>query len=322
MRILVTGGAGYVGSHACKALAEAGHEPIVYDNLSQGKRDFVRWGPLEEGDIADAARLDAVFAKHAPEAVMHFAALSIVRDSVADPAQYYRANIGGTVELLDAMRRAAVMRIVFSSTAAVYGIPDVAPILEDTAKKPINPYGFTKLAIEHALADYGRAYGLNWVALRYFNASGADASGLIGEAHEPETHAIPLAVRAALSGNAFNVFGRDYPTPDGTCVRDYIHVSDLGDAHRRAIEYLAGGGESRAFNLGTGKGVSVLEIVNAISATTNAPLAVQDGPRRAGDPPVLVADSTAAQRTFGWTPVHSDIMNIARTAMAWHRKHG
>lgn len=322
MKVLVTGGAGYVGSHACKALASAGHEPIVYDNLSQGHEAAVRWGPLELGDIMDGDRLDDVFSRHRPDAVMHFAALSVVGESVAYPSRYYRSNIAGTIELLDAMRRASVENIVFSSTAAVYGIPAVSPIVEDIAKAPINPYGFTKLAIEHALADYGRAYGLRWAALRYFNAAGADPDGEIGELHDPETHAIPLAIKAALGGGGvFRLFGEDYPTPDGTCVRDYIHVSDLGVAHEKAIAYVVAGGESRAFNLGTSGGTSVREIISAVGQAVGEPVPVIAAPRRAGDPPVLVADASAANTILEWTPTMSSIENIALTATAWHRRH-
>jgi UDP-glucose-4-epimerase GalE len=322
MKVLVTGGAGYVGSHACKALAKAGHDLVVYDNLSQGHAASVKWGPLERGDILDAARLDEVFTAHAPDAVMHFAALSVVGESVADPGKYYRSNIAGTIELLDAMRRAEVSNIVFSSTAAVYGVPTVSPIVEDIAKTPINPYGFTKLAIENALADYGHAYGIRWTALRYFNAAGADPEGEIGELHDPETHAIPLAIKAALGGGGiFRLFGEDYPTPDGTCIRDYIHVSDLGVAHEKAVSYLAGGGESRAFNLGTSGGTSVREIIHAVGTAVGQPVPVVSAPRRPGDPPVLVADATAANTILGWTPRMSSISEIATTAAAWHRRH-
>lgn len=319
MKVLVTGGAGYVGSHACKGLAQAGHEVVVFDNLSQGHAEAVKWGPLEEGDLLDPARLDAVFAKHKPDAVMHFAALSIVGTSVADPATYYRSNITGTIELLDAMRRGSADKIVFSSTAAVYGVPDRSPIDEDLAKQPINPYGFTKLAIEHALADYGAAYGLKWAALRYFNAAGADPDGELGECHEPETHAIPLAIQAALGrGGVFRLFGEDYDTPDGTCVRDYIHVTDLADAHVKALEYIAGGGVSRAFNLGNGNGVSVREIIDAVGAAVGQPVPLQMAPRRAGDPPTLIASTHAANTILQWTP-RLTIDDIARTAVAWHR---
>jgi UDP-arabinose 4-epimerase len=323
MRVLVTGGAGYVGSHACKELAAAGHTPIVFDNLTQGRAAAVKWGPLEQGDILDAARLDAVFEAHKPDAVIHFAALSVVGDSMSDPAVYYRANIAGTIELLDAMRRRGVGTIVFSSTAAVYGTPKSVPVAEDAELAPINTYGFTKLAIERAFADYQRAYGLKWAALRYFNAAGADPDGEIGEAHEPETHALPLAIRAAQGkGGIFKLFGEDYPTPDGTCIRDYVHVADLATAHVKALEHLAAGGESGAFNLGTGEGVSVRQILAAVETAVGRPVPLQPAHRRAGDPAVLVAAVGKAHSVLGWTPRHSSIAEIARTAAAWHAREG
>ncbi|MCC6920941.1 MAG: UDP-glucose 4-epimerase GalE [Alphaproteobacteria bacterium] len=322
MRVLVTGGAGYVGSHACKALSQAGHEPVAADNLSQGRRSAVKWGPLEVGDVTDPAFLDAIFASHKPDAVMHFAALSLVGDSVARPAQYYRANVAGGIELLDAMRRAGIGVIVFSSSAAVYGVPDTSPILEDSPKAPINAYGATKLSLEMALKDYEKAYGLQWAALRYFNAAGADPDGEIGELHDPETHAIPLAVKAAMGqGGVFRLFGEDYPTEDGTCIRDYVHVTDLGDAHVKALEHLARGGESGAFNLGTSAGASVREIIAAVGAAAGRSVPVEAAPRRAGDPPILIASTARARTILGWTPVMSDMATIARTACAWHAKH-
>ncbi|MBL9010476.1 MAG: UDP-glucose 4-epimerase GalE [Alphaproteobacteria bacterium] len=323
MRVLVTGGAGYVGAHACKALAAAGHTPIVFDNLTQGHAEAVRWGKLEIGDLSDAARLDHVFRAHAPEAVMHFAALSVVADSVADPALYYAANIGGTLALLAAMRRAGVDTIVFSSTAAVYGTPEISPIVESAPLAPINPYGFSKLVIERAFADYQRAYGLKWCALRYFNAAGADPDGEIGEAHDPETHVLPLAIRAALGhGGAFRLFGEDYPTPDGTCVRDYVHVADLADAHVAALDYLAGGGAPAAFNLGSGEGASVRQILAAIGRAVGRDVPLQTAPRRPGDPPALVADPARAMAALGWRPRLSGLDDIVRTAVAWHRREG
>lgn len=319
MRVLVTGGAGYVGAHACKALAAAGHTPIVFDNLTQGHAEAVRWGPLEIGDLSDAARLDHVFRAHAPQAVMHFAALSVVADSVADPALYYAANIGGTLGLLAAMRRAGVDTIVFSSTAAVYGTPEISPIVESAPLAPINPYGFSKLVIERAFADYQRAYGLKWCALRYFNAAGADPDGEIGEAHEPETHALPLAIRAALSHDGvFRVFGEDYPTPDGTCVRDYVHVCDLADAHVKALGLLAT--RSGHFNLGNGQGYSVKQVIEAARRVTGRDIAVKMGPRRPGDPATLVAASARAKSELGWTPRFPDLDTIVRTAWEWKRR--
>src|SRR5438309_7292072 len=260
--ILVTGGAGYVGSHACKALAGAGYRPVVYDNLSRGHRAAVRWGPLVEGDLHDRARLAAALREHGIGAVMHFAAFAYVGESVTEPAIYYRNNVGGTLALLAAMREAAVGTIVFSSTCAVYGIPDRLPIGETTAKVPLNAYGETKLAMERALHWYAGAYGLRFAALRYFNAAGADPEGEIGEDHDPETHLIPRVLRAALgTGEPVEVYGSDYSTADGPAIRDYSYVADLADAHVRALGYLAAGGDSGAFNLGTGEGCSVRQVI-------------------------------------------------------------
>jgi UDP-glucose-4-epimerase GalE len=318
-RILVTGGAGYVGSHACKALAAAGHEPIVYDNLTRGHREFARWGPLEEGDIRDGPRLDAAFARHRIDAVMHFAALAYVGESVREPALYYRNNVGGTLELLDAMRRAGVGRLVFSSTCATYGVPARMPITEDLPQQPINPYGATKLMIERVLRDYDAAYGLRSVALRYFNAAGADPEGEIGEDHDPETHLIPLAIAAALGQKReLQIFGDDYPTPDGTAVRDYVHVTDLASAHVKALDYLRRGGTSTALNLGTGTGHSVREVIAAVERASGRRLPARVAPRRPGDPPRLVAAPGRARQVLGWEPVLSDIDTIVSTAWRWH----
>ena len=318
MKVLVTGGAGFIGSHACKALARAGHEPVVYDNLSTGHEDAVRWGPLEVGDIADGERLDEVFRAHQPEAVMHFAALAYVDESVRDPAAYYQVNVAGAVSLLEAMRRHGSEIIVFSSTCATYGVPDTLPIQESTLQNPINPYGFTKLVVERMLADYERAYGLRWVALRYFNAAGADPDGELGERHYPETHAIPLAVRAALGLEpAFQVFGTDYPTADGSAIRDYVHVSDLADAHARALEYLADGGANTAYNLGTGVGTSVLELVQAVAAATGRRVPLVRTARRQGDPPVLYAAARRANHDLGWRPRFVTIDETVETAARW-----
>jgi UDP-arabinose 4-epimerase len=323
MRILVTGGAGYIGSHTCKALARAGHEPVVYDKLIHGNAGTVKWGPLEQGDILDEARLDAVMQQYRPDMVMHFAAFAYVGESVTDPSKYYRNNVVGSLSLLDAMVRNGVGRIIFSSTCATYGLPRDLPIGEDAPQNPINPYGFTKLAVERALADYGRAYGLTWAAMRYFNAAGCDPDGELGEEHDPETHAIPLAIQAALgTGPRFQVFGTDYETPDGTAIRDYIHVSDLASAHALGVDYLALGGESQAFNLSTGRGVSVLDIVRSAERATGRDVPVDFVGRRAGDPPVLYAVAEKANRLLGWSPAFVEIDDTVATAARWFmRRH-
>jgi UDP-arabinose 4-epimerase len=319
--ILVTGGAGYVGSHACKALAGAGYCPVVYDDLSRGHAESVRWGPLVRGNLHDRARLVEAMRAHRVVSVMHFAAFAYVGESVGNPELYYRNNVGGTLALLDAMREAGVETIVFSSTCAIYGIPDRLPIREDAAKGPLNPYGDTKLTIERALHWYGGAYGLRYAALRYFNAAGADPEGDIGEDHDPETHLIPLVLRAALGrGEPLQVFGTDYPTPDGTAIRDYIHVMDLADAHVRGLGHLAGGGASLALNLGTGSGHSVREVVAAVQRIAGRPVPQREAPRRAGDPPQLVADAALATARLGWQPRFSDLDTIVGTALAWETR--
>jgi UDP-arabinose 4-epimerase len=319
--ILVTGGAGYVGAHACKALAAAGHRPVVYDNLLRGHRAAVRWGPLVEGDLHDTARLAEAFDIHQITAVMHFAAFAYVGESVADPEVYYANNLGGTLALLGAMRQAKVGKIVFSSTCAVYGVPEKLPIGEATAKGPLNPYGDTKLAIERVLHWYAGAYGLRYAALRYFNAAGADPDGEIGEDHDPETHLIPLVLRAALGrGDPISIFGTDYPTRDGTAIRDYIHVSDLADAHLRALDHLAAGGQNAAINLGTGSGHSVREVIAAVERISGRPVPRREVARRAGDPPELVADPALALSRLGWQPRHSDLDTIIATALAWETR--
>ncbi len=318
MKVLVTGGAGYIGSHTCKALAQAGHTPVVFDNLSTGHADAVRWGPLHAGDILDAYALDMAFAEHQPEAVIHFAALAYVGESVINPDKYYRVNITGTHTLLDAMRRHAVTRIILSSSCATYGVPIALPIHECTPQHPVNPYGFTKLVMERMAADYERAYGMQWVALRYFNAAGADPDGELGERHDPETHAIPLAIGAALgTAPPFSVMGTDYPTADGSAVRDYVHVSDLADAHVRAVMYLEAGGASIAFNLATGRGTSVLELVEAVRIVTGRPIPLITAPRREGDPPSLYAHADLAKQLLGWQPRHAGIQEMVETAAAW-----
>jgi UDP-arabinose 4-epimerase len=321
--ILVTGGAGYVGSHACKALAAAGYRPVVYDNLSRGRAGAVRWGPLVQGELHDRARLAEAMRLHEVGAVMHFAAFAYVGESVADPEIYYTNNVGGTLALLGAMRDAGVPALVFSSTCAVYGVPDSVPIRETTAKAPLNPYGETKLAIERALHWYAGAYGLKYLALRYFNAAGGDPDGEIGEDHDPETHLVPLVLRAALGhGKPVEIYGTDYPTPDGTAIRDYIHVTDLADAHVRALADLAAGGASGALNLGTGKGHSVREVIAAVERVSGRHVPRREVARRPGDPPQLVADPALAKSRLGWRATHSDIDTIVRTALAWESGRG
>jgi UDP-glucose-4-epimerase GalE len=317
--VLVTGGAGYIGSHGCRALLAAGYHPVTYDNLSTGHHGFVT-GSLVVGDLLDKAALARAFAEHRIVAVMHFAASSLVGESVVDPEKYYRNNVAGTLSLLDAMREAGCNRLVFSSTGAVYGNADSNALPESYPCAPINPYGASKWMIERMLADYRSAYGLGAFCLRYFNASGADASGGIGELRDNETHLIPRAMMA-LQGHVadFAVFGDDYHTPDGTAIRDYIHVTDLAAAHVLALKLLIEGHTGGAFNLGTGTGFSVREILGAIAAETGRKVPHVVKPRRAGDPTYLVADPTAARQTLTFSPAHSDLATIIRTAWAWHR---
>jgi UDP-arabinose 4-epimerase len=318
MQVLVTGGAGYIGSHTAKALARAGYEPIVLDNFCRGHRWAVRWGPLLELDLADRAALDKVFREHRIGAVIHFAAFIAVGESMTAPAVYFRNNLVNTINLLEAMREHSVNRFVFSSTAAVYGDPQRVPLTEDHPQNPVNPYGETKLMVERTLAWFGRAYGLSWTALRYFNAAGADPGGEIGELHDPETHLIPLAIGAA-NGDIpeLHMFGTDYDTPDGTAIRDYIHVNDLADAHLRALERLSRGGASGPFNLGTGHGYSVKQVLSAIERIGGRRVPVKTSPRRAGDAPILVADSSLAAKELGWTPAAS-LDHIVETAWNWY----
>jgi UDP-arabinose 4-epimerase len=319
--VLVTGGAGYIGSHACKALAQAGYVPVTYDNLSRGHRHAVRWGPFVEGDVGDSGAVALALKEHGVSAVMHFAAFAYVGESGTDPALYYRNNVVGTLALLDAMREAGVGNIVFSSTCATYGLPEVMPIAESTPQRPVNAYGETKLAIERVLHWYGQAYGLRWVALRYFNASGCDRGGEIGEEHDPETHLIPLVLRAALgTAPPVSIFGTDYPTQDGTAIRDYIHVEDLASAHVRAIDHLANGGANAAVNLATGRGYSVREIIAAVARAVGHDVPQRESPRRIGDPPALVADPSLAQTLLGWSAECSDLDTIIRTALAWEMR--
>ena len=322
--VLVTGGAGYIGSHTCKALARQGYQPVTYDNLVYGHRESVKWGPLEVGDILDGARLAAVIALHKPVAAIHFAAFAYVGESVQDPQKYYRNNVVGSLSLLEALR-AARIPLVFSSTCATYGVPENLPITEDTPQNPINPYGASKLMVERILEDFDVAYSQKAIALRYFNAAGADRDGEIGEDHEPETHLIPLAIRAAMEPEAsLTVFGQDYQTPDGTAIRDYVHVEDLARAHVAALKRLLEGGDSARINIGTGKGVSVMEIIAAVEKASNKKVAWKPGPRRAGDPPVLVADPAHLKSVLGLDPAtFSGLADITSTAWNWHnRQHG
>lgn len=320
--VFVTGGAGYVGSHCCKAFAAAGWRVVVFDNLSRGWRDLVRWGPLIEGDLLDRAALQKALDETRPDVVAHFAAVAYVGESVEQPDLYYRNNVVGTLNLLEAMRRSDVLRLVFSSSCATYGAPVRLPVDETHPQSPISPYGWSKLMAEKMLADFDAAFGLRHVALRYFNAAGADLDGEIGERHEPETHMVPLAIQAALAGGrAFTVNGVDFDTPDGSAVRDYVHVNDLADAHCRALAYLMSGGASEAMNLGVGRGLSVLEILEAVEAVSGRPVPRAVGPRRPGDPAAVFADAGKAARILGWTPVHSDVATIVETAWRWHGAH-
>ncbi|HZU07856.1 MAG TPA: UDP-glucose 4-epimerase GalE [Chloroflexota bacterium] len=321
MRVLVTGGAGYVGSHTVRLLLEAGHEVTVYDNLVYGHRAAVPC-PLVVGDLADRARLDQVFAAGRFDAVLHFAAYAYVGESVADPAKYFRNNLGGGLALLDAMLAHGVERLVFSSTCATYGEPTRLPITEEEPQRPTSPYGETKLAFERALYWYAQAYGLRSVSLRYFNAAGAALDGTLGEDHEPETHLIPRVLRVALGQEPYvEVYGTDYPTPDGTCLRDYVHVLDLAAAHLLALERLDRPGLCLAYNLGAGRGYSVQEVIATCRRVTGRPIPTVAAPRRPGDPPALYADNTRARRELGWTPAYSELETIVATAWAWHRAH-
>ena len=321
MRVLVTGGAGYVGSHVGRLLAESGHEIWVYDNLSRGHRGAVPAGRLIEGDVGDTPRVSAAIRDKQIDAVMHFAAFALVGESVTQPHLYYQNNVLATLNLLEAVRETGVDKFVFSSTTATYGEPDNIPIKETEPQAPINPYGFSKLVIEKALADYAHAYGLGYAALRYFNAAGAAPDGEIGEDHEPESHLIPIVLQVALGQrDKISIFGDDYPTPDGTCIRDYIHVYDLGSAHLKALEKLEPGA-GLELNLGTGRGNSVREIIEACRRVTGHEIPEVIGQRRAGDPPELVADSSKAQQTLAWQPEYTDIESIIETAWKWHSTH-
>ncbi|GAB6876185.1 UDP-glucose 4-epimerase GalE [Thermaerobacter litoralis] len=321
MRVLVTGGAGYIGSHTAKALARSGFEPVVFDNLSTGHRWAVKWGPLIEADLADKAAIRATLQAYQVEAVIHFAASAYVGESVQNPRKYFRNNVVNTLNLLDAMQDAGVKHIVFSSTCATYGVPESVPIPEDHPQRPVNPYGESKLFIERALRWYQEAYGFRWAALRYFNAAGADPDGELGEAHDPETHLIPLVIEVALGQRPYvEIYGTDYPTRDGTAVRDYVHVADLAEAHVLALHYLLDGAESTALNLGTGKPYSVREVIAAVEHVSRKEVAVREAPRRPGDPPVLVANVEKAKALLGWEPRYTEIECIIETAYRWHAK--
>ncbi|MGH7051242.1 MAG: UDP-glucose 4-epimerase GalE [Acetobacteraceae bacterium] len=319
--VLVAGGAGYVGAHACKALARAGFLPVVLDNLATGHRDFVRWGPLVEADLKHTEAVAEAIRQHGCAAVLHFAASAEVGESVKDPAKYYENNVAGTLSLLRAMRTERCDVLVFSSTCAVYGEPTRVPIDEEVPLAPISPYGASKRMVERILADFRPAYGLRSVALRYFNACGADPEGELGELRATETHLIPRAMMALLGQIPdFTVFGTDFETPDGTAIRDYVHVSDLANAHVAALGTLLGGAPGAVFNLGTGRGWSVKEVLEAIESETGERVPCSIGPRRPGDPAVLVASAARARTAFGFDPVQSDLASIVRTAWAWHRR--
>lgn len=325
--ILVTGGAGYIGSHAVLALQNADYNVIVLDNLVYGHREIaetVLQVKLIEGSTCDRALLDDVFANYPITAVMHFAAYAYVGESVSDPAKYYHNNFVGTLTLLEAMLAASVKRFVFSSTCATYGVPQTVPIPEDHPQNPINPYGTTKLMIEQVLKDFDHAYDFRSVRFRYFNAAGADPDGRLGEDHQPETHLIPLVLMAALGRrDSISIFGTDYPTPDGTCIRDYIHVTDLAQAHVLGLEYLLQGGQSTAFNLGNGQGFSVQDVISVARQVTGRDIQVKECPRRPGDPPALVGSSDRAREVLGWTPQYPDLTQIMTHAWNWHQKrHG
>ncbi len=315
MNVLVVGGAGYIGSHTAKSLNKAGFNPIVFDNLSTGHRWAVRWGPLVEADLANKPAIVQALREYEIEAVVHFAANAYVGESMQNPAKYFRNNVANMLNLLEAMQESSVKRIVFSSSCTTYGIPERIPIHEDFPQAAISPYGESKLMGEKMLKWFGEAYGLSWVALRYFNASGADPDGETGEVHNPETHLIPLVIDAALSRRPpVQIFGTDYPTPDGTAIRDYIHVTDLAEAHVLALKYLLEGGPPTAFNLGTGQGHSVLEVIAAVERVGGCPVPAVEAPRRSGDPPALVADPSKAQRVLGWEAAYKSMDQIAETA--------
>ncbi len=320
--VLVTGGAGYIGSHTCKALAAAGYTPVTIDSLVYGHEWAVKWGPLVNGDILDRAALDRVFKKYNPGGILHFAAFIAVGESVENPGKYYRNNVAGTITLLEAARDHGCRNFVFSSTAAVYGEPKQIPIPVGHEKAPLNPYGLSKWMMEQILADFDRAHGIRHGVLRYFNASGADPDGEIGEAHDPETHLIPLIIKAAMGVRPeIKIFGTDYPSHDGTAVRDYIHVTDLAEAHVKALDLLLYGHESFALNMGTGKGHTVREVIKTVEDVGGVKVPAVETGRRPGDSPVLVADSSAAYKLLDWKPMHTDIKDIVSSAWRWHEKY-
>ncbi len=319
MSILISGGAGYIGSHTAKSLSRAGFEPVVYDNLSTGHRWAVKWGPLVEADLSDKASLKQALKQYNVTAAIHFAAHAYVGESVLDPRRYFENNVINTLHLLNTLMDSGINHIVFSSSCAVYGEPQSFPISESHVKLPVNPYGDSKLFIERVLDWYGRAYGLRWAALRYFNAAGADPSGELGEVHNPETHLVPRLIEAALGRlESVEIFGVDYPTEDGTAVRDYVHVLDLAEAHVAAVQHLLSGGESFSANLGTGHGVSVREVITAVERVSDSTINAKTAPRRVGDPPVLIADPTNAERILDWHPRFSSLDNIVNSAWDWH----
>ena len=321
MHVLVTGGAGYIGAHACKALSQAGFTPVAFDNLSTGWAEAVKFGPLFHGDLLDRASLDAAFAQYRPVAVMHFAALSLVGESMSNPGKYWRTNVNGSLNLIEAALAANVRNFVFSSTCATYGDLDGVKLDEDTPQNPINAYGGSKKAIEEVLRDFGKSDGLNHVIFRYFNVAGADPEGEVGEQHVPETHLIPLMLDA-IDGKrpALTVYGADYNTPDGTCIRDYVHVSDLVDAHVLGLRWLLDGRGNRVFCLGSGEGFSVREVIEASRVVTNREVPIVQGARRAGDATMLVSGSSRAIRELGWTPTRSTLKQMIGDALTWSRK--
>jgi UDP-arabinose 4-epimerase len=321
MRVLVTGGAGYIGSHTAKILATAGHEPVVLDNLSEGHRWAVRWGPLIEGELADGSLIQKVLADYEIQAVVHFAASAYVGESIHNPSTYFRNNVSNSLTLLDAMRTVGVGTIIFSSSCATFGVPKVLPIPDDHPQQPINPYGESKLFIERVLHWYGEAYGLRWMALRYFNAAGADPDGTLGESHEPETHVIPSVIGAALGHRQdFDLYGTTYATPDGTAVRDFVHVTDLANAHLQALQYVTNHGVNAAVNLGTGVGNSVREVIAAVERVSGRRVPVLEHPARVGDPPILTANAQRARQLLQWYPKYGDLASIVHTAWNWHAR--